>query len=344
VRFVAAGAVVFLAWFTMKFHMDNANDSETHAYVGALVWNVGHATLSADATGHYTGLSPYVVWVCASLWNLVSGASEIRGLALALFGVSLAVYALAFAWYRELGLGWLMSLLGLAVLSISIVFAQLVQGWEIDKLLEPGLFLLAALAAWRRQYVLFVVIAALAAANRETGVFAPLVALAVLVPRQGSWVTALRTWPVWLSAAICLIEVICLRALLPAPSVRPFSDAGPDRLVYITGGMCLAPLLAIVWRASAPAGVRYLLYLLGPIWLVWVAATDHLEQGAVLLAPLAVACVPITLAGLQQVLRSPPLPSTPARRDPPQPDPVPRDVEVPAAPAAPRSVPAGRGT
>jgi hypothetical protein len=321
-RAFVACCVVFLGWFAMKFHMDTANDSETHAYVGTLLWNVEHATATADATGHYTGLAPYLMWSLASLLGLVTRDYEVRGLVLTLFLLGIAVFGLAYAWYRRLGLSGLTSLLGLVLLSVSAAFAMLVHGWEIDKLIEPALFLLAALAAWSGRYVVFVVVAALAAANRETGVFIPLVALAALIEQRGGVRSALRQWPVWVAATVCVLEVVWLRSLLPLPSVRPWSDLSLDRLVYVAGGVCLVPVLAVAWRAAASVGLRWLLYLLGPIWLVFVLATDHLEQGALLLAPLAVACIPITLAGLEQLWRPAPAPSARA------------DTGVPAVPAA----------
>lgn len=300
---IAGAAIAFLAWFSMKFHMDNANDSDTHAYVGTLLWNAEHPALSADATGHYTGLATYVMWQFAAPLSLRTDLFQVRGLALALTALGLALYGLAYLWYAELGLSWLTRLLGLAVLSVSVVFALLLRGWELDKLIEPSLYLLAALLASRRQYVAFVAVAALAAANRETGVFIPLVAVAALIDQRGSLRAALSTWPVWVSAAVCLAVTFALRVQLPPPSVRPFADLNLERLDYVLGGMCIAPVLAFAWRSAASAGLRWLLYVLSPVWVVFVLASDRLEQGAVLLAPLALVWLPIALLGLEQAVR-----------------------------------------
>lgn len=302
-RALAAACVFFLAWFSMKFHMDNANDSDTHAYVGTMLWNVEHPALSADATGHYAGLAPYVMWQFAAPLSLRTDLYQVRGLALALTTLGIAAYSLAYAWYAELGLNWLTRLLGLALLSISVVFALLLRGWELDKLIEPSLYLLAALVAWRRQYVAFVFVAALAAANRETGAFIPLVAVAALREQRGNVRAALRTWPVWTSAAVCLAVTFALRIQLPPPPVRPFTDFNVERLDYVLGGMCIAPVLAVAWRSAASPGLRWLLYVLSPLWIVFVFGTDRLEQGAILLAPLAVVWLPIALLGLEQALR-----------------------------------------
>src|SRR5579859_4550004 len=286
-RALAAGCIAFLAWFTMKFHMDNANDSETRAYVGTLLWNVEHTTLSTDATGHYTGLAPYIVWQFSGTLSLVTDLYAARGLAVSLTLLGILLYTLAYLWLAELGVSWPTRLLGLALLSISVVFAMLLRGWELDKLLEPSLFLLGALLAQRKQYIAFVAVAALATANRETGAFMPLVGLAALVQQRASLRSALSTWPVWVSAVICVAEVLWLRSQVPPPNVRLFADFNLERLVYVAGGLCLLPVLAFAWPLTSSVGLRGLLYVLSPVWLLFVLATDRLEQGALLLGPLA---------------------------------------------------------
>jgi hypothetical protein len=328
---LAAGSVAFLAWFAMKFHMDNANDSETRAYVGTLLWNVEHATLSTDATGHYTGLAPYVVWQFSGPLSLFTDLYASRGLAASLTFLGLLLYSLSYLWFAELGLRWPTRLLGLALLSISVVFAMLIRGWELDKLLEPSLFLLGGLLAWRRHYRAFIVVAAIAAANRATGAFMPLVAFAALIQERRGLRSPLSSWPVWGSLLVSLAVAIWLRSELPPPNVRPFADFNVERLVYVAGGLCLLPVLAFAWPPGTSMGMRWLLYLLSPVWLLFVLATDRLEQGALLLAPLALIWLPTTLLGLEQLVR-------PLRR------PRPVDAEVPGAPVARQSAPVAPGT
>src|SRR5690242_6836301 len=101
----------------MKFHMDTANDSETQAYVAALLANVGEHTLATDATGQYTALAPYVMWPFAANLELVTGAYLIRGLVLSLLVLSTAMCAAAYAWWRTLGVQPTTRLLGLVLLS-----------------------------------------------------------------------------------------------------------------------------------------------------------------------------------------------------------------------------------
>jgi hypothetical protein len=314
-RTIVILAIVFLAWFGMRFHMDTASDSQTNAYVDALLASIRQHTLAADGTGHYSLLAAVFMWPIATALERVTGAYQIRGLVVALLLLSTALYAAAYAWYRRVGLGWFSSLIGLAILSTSVAFATQIRGWEIDKLIEPTLFLVAALAAWDEHYVLVVVIAALAALNRETGAFVPFVALAAVAQRQGGFRAALTAWPVWACAVVCVLEIGLLRQLGPAPTVKRFwPDLNLERLGYLTGGLCLTPLLALAWFNSAPSGLKQL-FLLAPIWVVFVLATDQLEQGLVLIAPLALLFVPITLAGVEQALRGAvPAPVAPAER------------------------------
>jgi hypothetical protein len=296
-------SILFLAWFSMKFHMDTTNDSETNAYVDALIAGASQHTLPADRTGHYTALAPYVMWPITATLQRVTGAYQIRGLVVALLLLGAGLYAAAYAWYRRIGLGWFTSLLGLVLLSTSVAFAMLIRGWEIDKLIEAILALLAALAAWDRRYAAVVVIAALAAANRETGAFVALVALVAVAHQRGSFRSALTAWPVWACAIICALEVAWFRRVGPTPTLATFwPDLKLERLAYVTGGLCLTPLLALAWVGAAPAGVRQL-FVIAPVWAAFVLATDQLEQGALLLAPLALLFVPITLAGVEQALR-----------------------------------------
>ncbi len=309
----AAAAILFLGFFLMKFHMDNANDSETQAYVGSLISSASHATLAQDATGHYTALAPYVMWPITVNLELITGAYLIRGLATALFLLSAALMAAAYAWYRALGSSWLTSMVGLLLLSTSVAFAQEVRGWEIDKLLEPVLFLLAALAARRQQWPLFTLIAVVAALNRETGIFVPFVAFVAPGSRA-------RRWPFWLTLVLCSLVAVVLRLQVPAPDVRPWTDLNADRLVAVLGGFCLTPVLALLALLSFRLrlnGPRLLLpVVVTLVWALFVLGTDRLDQGAVLLAPLAVVWLPATLLGFERTLGSQtarvPAPATPA--------------------------------
>ena len=67
----------------------------------------------------------------------------------------------------------------------------------------------------------------------------------------------------------------------------------------LIGALGLPILLCVVFA------VARLFYVLVPVWTVFVLATDRLEQGAVLLTPLAVLFVPVTLAGVAEVVRTP---------------------------------------
>ena len=297
---IAVGAVVFCGWFLMKFHMDIANDSETQAYVGALLASATHGTLATDATGQYTALAPYVMWPFAANLRLITGAYLIRGLVFALLVLGIAFCGAAYAWWRRLGLAHVTALVGLVLLSTSAAFALEIRGWEIDKLIEPVLFLVAALAAQKRRYVVFGLAAILAAANAETGIFAPF--LILLAPRdRKTW------WVLGTSLAICSAEVLILQRIAAPTHIRPWIDTNPGELVNIAGGLCLLPVIALACGRAVSTGLRLLLYAIVPVWVLFVLATHRLDQGAAFLAPLAVVWLPVTLLQLELLVRSAPL-------------------------------------
>ena len=100
------------------------------------------------------------------------------------------------------------------------------------------------------------------------------------------------------------------RLVEPSPLV-PWPGLNFERLVYVTGGLCLTPLLALAWAPTSASAMRRLFYLVAPIWVVFVLATDRLEQGAPLLAVVALVLVPVTLSGMEQRLRYPAKLATP---------------------------------
>jgi hypothetical protein len=294
--------VVFFAWFAMRFFMDTANDSETLAYSAVLFANAFRGGASVDGTGHATLFAQYVLALFAQILQPITGAYLIRALVTVQLAIGLLLFAAAHWWYRRLGLAWLTRLLGLNMLSICVAFARQSRGWELDKLLEPTLYLLAAIAMWDRRYIMFVGLAALAAINRETGVFVPLIALtSERSDSEGSpW------WLMWGSAFVSLAIVLAVRLFGPQPAFTPAaavaSNLDFERIVYVAGGLCLVPLFAVAWLRWASPFLRRLSLVMAPVWLIWVLTTDSLEQGARLLGMVAVLFIPLTLQGVQRGL------------------------------------------
>jgi hypothetical protein len=302
--FIAAACIAFCGWFLMKLHMDTANDSETQAYVSSLLASLASASLSRDATGQYAALAPFVMWPFTSVLQPITGAYLIRALVFALLTLCTALNAATYLWLRALGVTWLTSLVGLVLLSTSAAFAMQYRGWELDKLVEPVLFLLAALAAWYRRWPAYVVFAALAATNRETGIFAPFVALVAAAPPTNALRTLSRRPAFWIALAICALEAVILRHLGPAPDVVAWAYVTPVGLGNVLGGLCLLPVLALALGPKAPVGLRWLLYAVTIPWVVAVLATEQLDQGLVLLAPLAVVWLPVSLLGVETLVRA----------------------------------------
>jgi hypothetical protein len=286
--------VVFLAWFLMRFYMDNSNDSETLAYSAVLFANAFRSTVAMDGTGHPTLLAQYLLAAFDLLLQPLTRAYLIRAFVAAQLALGMVLFAAAYCWYRRIGLSWPATLLGLILLSICVAFARQVRGWELDKMIEPTLYLLAVLALAGGRNLMFVGLTVLAIANRETGVFMPLlgVAAAVSCPRT-------RWWPVWLSAAVAVVGFIGLRLIGPPFSLRILENVAPAGLIYVLGGVCLLPVLALAWLRLAPRVLQQLMAIVATPWLVWVLATDALAQGALLLGLIALLCIPITLRGAE---------------------------------------------
>jgi hypothetical protein len=224
----------------------------------------------------------------------VSGIALIRGFVVAKFLVGVVLFGAAYVWYRQVGLPWFVGLLGLMILATCVAFALLIRGWELDKLLEPALYLLAAIAAWRRRMGWVLALAALATLNRETGVFAALIAMSVD-----------RRWWFWGCVPACLAIALPLRVLGPQPTESIVealqSNVSPERLVYVVGGLCLVPLLALAFVRYVTPPLQSLYVLLAPAMVAAALVSDRLEQGALLLAPVALLFVPVTLLGLRDV-------------------------------------------
>ncbi len=301
----SAACVVFLAWFVMRFYMDTANDSDTLAYAALLFANAFRGAATVDGTGHPTLLAQYLFALFAQVLQPITGAYLIRAFVGAQVVIDLALFAAAYGWYRRLGLTWLTSLLGLNVLSICVAFARQSDGWELDKMLEPALYVLAAIAVWDRRYVAFVGLAALAAVNRETGVCVPLIALAGA--RSNS--EASPRWLKWVSTFVSLAIVVAVRLAYPQPAVVPgtalANNLAFERVVDVVGGFCLVPLFALAWVRSAAPLLRRLALVMAPVWLVWVLAADSLEQGARLLGLVALLFLPLTLQGVEWAVARP---------------------------------------
>jgi hypothetical protein len=293
---VAAGCTAFLAWFAMRFYMDTANDTETLAFSAILFADAVRGGISVDGTGHATLLAQYVLALFDGALQPVTGAYLIRGIVATQLLIGLILFGAAYGLYRRLGLTWLASLLGINLLAICVAAARQSRGWELDKLLEPALYLTATIAMCDRRPAAFIGVAALAALNRETGIFVPLIAFA--------WGAATNTTGL-MAAILSLAIVLPLRILGSHPTLNIAENLNAQHIVGVLGGLCLTPVLGVPWIRSASPFVRRLTLMLAPMWLTWILVTDDLGQGAPLLGLTAVLFVPLTLQGVQAALGRP---------------------------------------
>jgi hypothetical protein len=162
-----------------------------------------------------------------------------------------------------------------------------------------------------------VLFAALAAANRETGIFAPFVALVATDQSENALRTLVKRPAFWVALAVCAVEALVLRELGPTPHVIPWAYATSARFINILGGLCLLPVLALALGRAAPTGLRWLLYGVTIVWVIFVLGTEQVDQGVLYLAPLSVVWLPVTLLGIEALIRAPHRLAAPgAARDP----------------------------
>src|SRR5262249_54500830 len=112
---------------------------------------------------------------------------------------NLALFLLAAAYYRRLGIPVYAALIGLSILAWSISYSYYDADVQFNTWFDVSFYLAAALAIMARRDWLILPITILAALNRETGGLVPMMLLAArFTPRPGA---LLRDRSVWIGVA-----------------------------------------------------------------------------------------------------------------------------------------------
>jgi hypothetical protein len=158
-------------------------------------------------------------------------------------------------------------------------------------------------ALLRDQRAVVMVIGALAVLNRETGLLVPLM---LLIAGGRAVRENLFSWQFALGLVVSSLIVVWLGFVGRSAGVDTgailLRNLEPERLVYVVGGLCLLPVLAIGMLGSAPPMLRKLFWMLGPLGVIVALSTDKLENGPLLLAPTALLFIPIAVLGAQAAL------------------------------------------
>ncbi len=245
-----------------------------------------------------------------SAW-LVEGANRL----LALGGVSnpllaafiavrvseqVAVFVVAWVYWRALGLSSAASFIGLALLGWSVSYSNYGSDLQFNTYLDVLFYLLAALAVARQRLGWLLPITLLAALNRETSGFIPFLPLAVpgalAQPRRWAWVAAaLAVYAsvfVGLRLAYGHQELIVPYGHQPGIDLLLYNVRRARTWVQLVGTFSILPFLALAAYRRWPDLLRGFFWLLVPLWFAihWVGAV--MSETRLLLVPLALVLLP----------------------------------------------------
>lgn len=240
--------------------------------------------------------------------------------AVAFLGVRLlqnvAIFLLAAAYYRRLGLPAMLGAVGLVFLGWSMTHALHNSDLSVNTYFDVIAYLLAGLCATTGRSWALVPLAGVAALNRDTAGLIPFFAVASLVgpltsePRKGiSLRFAMENRRAILHATSALATFVAVYVairVVRGPAPWPWGYAtGADILwknlratstyLYVGLTVSVLPLLAVWnWR-RLPALLRGLLLVMVPTWLMVHLLSAYVAETRVLLVPMAVILIPSAL-------------------------------------------------
>lgn len=228
-----------------------------------------------------------------------------EGLALVALRIAqnLAIFFLAFLFYRQLGIATYAALLGLSALAWGMTQANHGADLAFSAYNDLLLYLAAAMALLANRTAWIPLLAVLAALNRETGLLVPIVALAAARDPK-----ALRHGAVALAAFVA--TYVLLRIALPRPGI--FIEHGatpglallranlttPDAWGHAFGAVGILPVLAWLSRRGWHPILGPLFWAIVPLWLTVHLVAAPLDPSRVLLLPQVLVFIPGLLCGL----------------------------------------------
>jgi hypothetical protein len=235
----------------------------------------------AGTPWQYRVLSDYVV---EALFRGLTAVQKLTPYTYGLIGFvlfrgaqELCIFGLGFVYFRNLGLGRRISMVGLTILCAAMLVGQIQTNWQLDSYTELVLYLLACILALARRFVWVVGVAALAAVNRETGVLIPLIPLAFInmrALRSSENLVIYRA--VGLGIVVFALVRLALQFALPAQDLSTrLVDEPIDRTLKLTDGyvylaviLGALPFVGVLGLRVAHPFVRYVFWLIVPAWMV----------------------------------------------------------------------------
>lgn len=216
---------------------------------------------------------------------------------------NLAIFFLAFAFYRRLGIAPYAALLGLSALAWGMTQTNHGADLAFSAYNDLLLYLAAALALLANRTAWIPLLAVLAALNRETGFLLPIVALAAARDPK-----ALRHGAIAVAAFVGTYAF--LRIALPRPGF--FIEHGatpgfallranlttPEAWGHALGAVGILPLLAWLSRRGWHPLLSPLFWAIVPAWFTIHLVAAPLDPSRVLLLPQVLVFIPGLLCGL----------------------------------------------
>jgi len=220
-----------------------------------------------------------------------------------------AVFALAYAYYRRLGLSVPNTFIGMSLLAWGMSYAHHNSGLLFSTYLDVAFYLLAAWLVLVGRYAWLIPLCALAALNRETSGLIPFLLLAWFAARHLETEGRLRVkageW-LWFGLAIgaWVTVSVALRLAYPGQEViRPYGipQGWPllrfNALRWVTyvqlfAVLSILPVLALSGRRMWPPALRAFAWAIVPVWFVVHAVGAIVAESRLFLVPAALVFVP----------------------------------------------------
>src|SRR5262245_26869968 len=266
-----------------------------------------HMALLSGTAGNpwqYRVLSAWVVEAVRLLFDALHVPHALIAAFVAVrVGQETLMFAVAWAYWRALGIAANPALLGIAILGWSVSYSNYGSDFQFNTYFDVLFYLLAGLAVVRGRWGWIVPITLLAALNRETSGFIP------LLPLAAAWreAPAARARAMRVAAIALVVYAVVFVALRWAYGrqdlIVPYGHRpGLDLLSYnlrrartwlqLVGTLSIVPILALRTYRSWPRTLRAFGWLLVPAWVAihWVIAV--MSETRLLLVPMALVLVP----------------------------------------------------
>lgn len=228
---------------------------------------------------------------------------------------NIALFLLAYLYFRRLGIGAYAAVLGLSALAWGMTQANYGSDLGFNAYTDILFYLCAALVLLEKRYRWLYPIAIAAALNRETSGLLPVMALACAIsPRPRLALDRAIARPALVSLCLYGLVFVLLRAAFgwrEWAGLEAGASPGPDFLLYnlrndaawghAFGVLGIMPVLALLSYRSWRPILRPFFWSVVPAWFLLHLLLAPLDESRVLLLPQILVFIPGMLCGLQDV-------------------------------------------